>query len=396
MRVCTASGLPTPCQVAKSPPSNPEWPPSGPSVRGGLPLAFSCFCLPLAPRTCRAFAQAFPELTISEIAYGLSSVPYGGFEVLHGLPQQLWVAVVTTLITLPVKVLLLLMSLHLFCLPFVAEQQNFRFELSDESGEPSSSGSAAMLIVEGDAPETRAERRRVMRVMEGQLTEAKRVVTLSFLGFLLTTAIGAVRLLDALGSMEPFVFTMLAAYGCLRHSKICQSQPERCRAVVANAAVLLLPIAAAGALQVVLSADSRSQWAQARRVHPPNPPAIRRITHWTCHPSSARGFPDIVCLTAQAFLTTTALCRRVCWVELLWCRWPLTSFSSFCSSVHYCGCLCISPLYARITLYRVVARSIGSAICFEASRTRASPLVASSVPRGVTRTFLSLHSRSSQ
>jgi len=44
--------------------------------------------------------------------------------------------------------------------------------------------------------------------MEGQLIEAKRVVTLCFVGLLLATAVGSMgRLVSGMSSMEPFVLT---------------------------------------------------------------------------------------------------------------------------------------------------------------------------------------------
>jgi hypothetical protein len=214
----------------------------------------------------RFVLQAFPDLALRAIIQGLYSIAFGHSDMLDGMRRQQRVAVVTTLLALPLKVLLLLLSLHLLCLPYVAEQQKFRFELSEKLSSPSPQGSAGVFsTAEGESvsPESRAERRRLMRVIEGQLTEAKRVVTLSFLGILLSAAIGAVRFISGLGSMEPFVFTMLAAYGCLRHSNICQSQPDRCCAVVASATTLLVPVGAAGVLQVFCSVDIWTPWEQA-------------------------------------------------------------------------------------------------------------------------------------
>ena len=176
--------------------------------------------------------QAFPGHAVSGLVGSLCSAT-GLAALLGGQPLQLQLAVVSTLVTLPLKLLLLLLLLHLVCLPHVAEKKReFRFGTPEETAldsslrpSPSSSSVSLDLADSPAVPETRAARRRLERVKEGQLTEAKRVVTLCFIGLLLAAAIGSMGLLSGMSAMEPFVLTMLAAYGCLRHSKVCMSQP---------------------------------------------------------------------------------------------------------------------------------------------------------------------------
>mmetsp|Transcript_68632 Transcript_68632/g.205724 ORF Transcript_68632/g.205724 Transcript_68632/m.205724 type:complete len:320 (+) Transcript_68632:1993-2952(+) len=154
-----------------------------------------------------------------------------------------------------------MLLLHLLCLPHVAEQQKFRFDVILEGMGRASPVLAAAVPENIAAHEARAAGRRVAHIMEGQLIEAKRVVTLCFVGLLLATAVGSMgRLVSGMSSMEPFVLTMLAAYGCLRHSKMCKSQPERCRALVEKTAAILVPTAAALALRFVLSEQLHTPW----------------------------------------------------------------------------------------------------------------------------------------
>ena len=82
------------------------------------------------------------------------------------------------------------------------------------------------------------ERRRFFRVHKLQLQRAKSALTICFLGLLLATACAPLR--QTLSGMEVYIFTMLAAYGCLRHSHICASQPLLCRAMLSKAMRLLL------------------------------------------------------------------------------------------------------------------------------------------------------------
>mmetsp|Transcript_68624 Transcript_68624/g.205624 ORF Transcript_68624/g.205624 Transcript_68624/m.205624 type:complete len:626 (+) Transcript_68624:858-2735(+) len=204
--------------------------------------------------------QAIPGQDASSLLRNISSFE-GLLALLSGRPLQLQLAVVSTLVTIPLKVLLVMLLLHLLCLPHVAEQQKFRFDVILEGMGRASPVLAAAVPENIAAHEARAAGRRVAHIMEGQLIEAKRVVTLCFVGLLLATAVGSMgRLVSGMSSMEPFVLTMLAAYGCLRHSKMCKSQPERCRALVEKTAAILVPTAAALALRFVLSEQLHTPW----------------------------------------------------------------------------------------------------------------------------------------
>ncbi|KAL1525216.1 hypothetical protein AB1Y20_020083 [Prymnesium parvum] len=180
--------------------------------------------------------------------------------LIGGLPLQLQLGILSTFVTVPFKLLLLLLHLHLLCLPYVAEQQKFRFEVDEQADEPPT---VASTPAEGTSlSHKRAARRRLERDLEALLGEAKRVVTLCFIGLLLVVAIGSVGTLAAMHPMEHLVLTMLAAYGCLRHSRLCDSQPDRCCALVDKAAVVLLPAVLTGALRLASSKYVRMPWGE--------------------------------------------------------------------------------------------------------------------------------------
>ena len=156
------------------------------------------------------------------------------------------------LLSFPCKLLLLLTGLHLSCLPLAVEAQPFRFEESDDAGlagggvtdsSPPTDRSSESSDRDRDRDraaerETKSEKRRLARTREQQLQRAKESVTLCFLGLLLACACAPLRL--SLTGMECYVFTMLAAYSCLRHSHVCASRPVRCRAMLERNVLLLL------------------------------------------------------------------------------------------------------------------------------------------------------------
>lgn len=224
--------------------------------------------------------QALSELGVGELLAEVLSLRV--LSRLGGQPLLLQMGVVGTLLSLPLKIALLLTAVHLLCLPHVAEQQHFRFETLDDVVCASSSGSLSSLVATGAPPksvaqvmedghlavtggmrpEERAERRRLNRVIDSQLRVAKRIVSLSFLGMALASAVATLRMVRGLGATEPLVFTMVSAYGCLRHSKLCQSRPERCSGMLTTAAMLLVPAAAAAGLQTLAMDELSTPWSR--------------------------------------------------------------------------------------------------------------------------------------
>ena len=169
------------------------------------------------------------------------------------LPLREHMAMWCLFLSFPVKLLLLLTGFHLLCFPLTVEAQPFRFNATaDVSVFDTVLAADSAATVSGDTPgpllaaapqkgsgaAQKIERRRLLRVHEMQQQRAKGAVTVCFLGLLLATACAPLR--QTLSGMEVYVFTMLAAYGCLRHSHICASQPLLCRAMLGKAMRLLL------------------------------------------------------------------------------------------------------------------------------------------------------------
>lgn len=215
--------------------------------------------------------QEMPDIATALFGGGLRAVVVLAAQ----LPLREHMAMWCLLLSLPVKLLLLFTGLHLLCLPFAIEAQPFRFGADADADAETATAAAntaadigsdtASGDVSADAPSPadgvlcspfvsgsllatavqtssstakKHERRRLLRVHELQLQRAKGAITICFLGLLLATACAPLR--QTLSGMEVYVFTMLAAYGCLRHSHICASQPLLCRAMLGKAMRLLL------------------------------------------------------------------------------------------------------------------------------------------------------------
>lgn len=282
--------------------------------------------------------QALPQLAWADLASTLVS-PSQLHPLLTDLSTQARLAVWATLISLPLKALLMLAAVHLSCLPHVAEHRPFRWaplqlgpradDHPDGSGSlsacaasacavgglgtsssctsivPSNSSSVPASVpasarataadplesgrggcaastrshggggsahlaggggVEGTA--SRAEQRRVTALIReaesaqaAQLEQAKRGYTMCFLAMLLAISLACMRALGDgvdLGSPEAYVFAMLCCYACLRHSLLCESRPERCRAVLGHAALLVAALAAVDTCRLLIDDDARS------------------------------------------------------------------------------------------------------------------------------------------
>ena len=215
--------------------------------------------------------QELPDIATALFGGGLRAVVVLAAQ----LPLREHMAMWCLLLSLPVKLLLLFTGLHLLCLPFAIEAQPFRFDADADANADADTATAAANTAANTAADTASatasgdvsahapspadgvlcspfvsgsvlssstakkhERRRLLRVHELQLQRAKGAVTICFLGLLLATACAPLR--QTLSGMEVYVFTMLAAYGCLRHSHICASQPLLCRAMLGKAMRLLL------------------------------------------------------------------------------------------------------------------------------------------------------------
>ena len=172
--------------------------------------------------------QEMPDIATALFGGGLRAVVVLAAQ----LPLREHMAMWCLLLSLPVKLLLLFTGLHLLCLPFAIEAQPFRFDADADANADADTATAAANTA------ANTERRRLLRVHELQLQRAKGAVTICFMGLLLATACAPLR--QTLSGMEVYVFTMLAAYGCLRHSHICASQPLLCRAMLGKAMRLLL------------------------------------------------------------------------------------------------------------------------------------------------------------
>ena len=172
--------------------------------------------------------QEMPDIATALFGGGLRAVVVLAAQ----LPLREHMAMWCLLLSLPVKLLLLLTGLHLVCRPFAIEAQPFRFDADADADADADTATAAANTA------ANTERRRLLRVHELQLQRAKGAVTICFMGLLLATACAPLR--QTLSGMEVYVFTMLAAYGCLRHSHICASQPLLCRAMLGKAMRLLL------------------------------------------------------------------------------------------------------------------------------------------------------------
>ena len=172
--------------------------------------------------------------------------------------RALQLGLLATLVSLPLKFAITLIAVHTLCLPHVAEQRHFRFRgpaaataaaAADANGEAHSGGDAAAGAApaaerQGSVQQQRrqmsARARELEATHEVQLEEAKRAYTLCFLALLLAVALGAIKGLAApLGSPEVYILALLAAYGCLRHSRLADSEPRRCHAVLVHTAALL-------------------------------------------------------------------------------------------------------------------------------------------------------------
>ena len=260
--------------------------------------------------------QAFPQLSLTDLSTALISPSQLSTLIATLEDGNTRLGVYTTLLSLPIKLILALAAIHLSCLPHVAEQRPFRFVMpaalvgtpngnTPRGGEEASSAAPAsapvtaepVLVREGSnyshvlpytaagglpysardgeklTHEQRAERRRQSAIAreatslhESQLEIAKRGFTLCFLALLLAATLACMRNLAGgvdLGSPEAYVFALLACYSCLRHSVLCASDPERCRAVLAYATTLVIALLFVDGVRVISAGVfDLSRWTQ--------------------------------------------------------------------------------------------------------------------------------------